>query len=80
MADKTLDTKGLNCPLPILKAKKAIAEVPVGGTLEVLATDPGAVGDFEAFCRQTKHELVENYRGRRRLPLPDQADRLTCRT
>lgn len=60
MADKTLDTKGLNCPLPILKAKKAIAEVPVGGTLEVLATDPGAVGDFEAFCRQTKHELLES--------------------
>jgi tRNA 2-thiouridine synthesizing protein A len=60
MADKTLDTKGLNCPLPILKAKKAIADVPVGGVLEVLATDPGAVGDFEAFCRQTKHELVES--------------------
>lgn len=60
MADKTLDTKGLNCPLPILKAKKAIADVPVGGTLEVLATDPGAVADFQAFCRQTKHELVEN--------------------
>jgi tRNA 2-thiouridine synthesizing protein A len=60
MADKTLDTKGLNCPLPILKAKKAIAEVPVGGTLEVLATDPGAVADFQAFCRQTKHELLEN--------------------
>ena len=59
MADKTLDTKGLNCPLPILKAKKAIAEVPVSGTLEVLATDPGAVADFQAFCRQTKHELVE---------------------
>jgi tRNA 2-thiouridine synthesizing protein A len=60
MADKTLDTKGLNCPLPILKAKKAIADVPVGGTLEVLATDPGAVPDFQAFCRQTKHELVEH--------------------
>jgi tRNA 2-thiouridine synthesizing protein A len=60
MADKTLDTKGLNCPLPILKAKKAIGDVPVGGTLEVLATDPGAVADFQAFCRQTKHELVEN--------------------
>jgi tRNA 2-thiouridine synthesizing protein A len=60
MADKTLDTKGLNCPLPILKAKKAIADVPVGGTLEVLATDPGAVPDFQAFCRQTKHELLES--------------------
>ena len=61
MADKTLDTKGLNCPLPILKAKKAIGEVPVNGTLEVLATDPGAVADFQAFCRQTKHELVEHF-------------------
>ena len=60
MADKTLDTKGQNCPVPILKAKKAIGEVPVGGTLEVLATDPGSVGDFEAFCRQAKHEMVES--------------------
>ena len=59
MADKTLDTKGLNCPLPILKAKKAIQDVPPGGTLEVLATDPGSVADFQAFCRQTKHALVE---------------------
>ncbi len=59
MADKTLDTKGLNCPLPILKAKKAIQDVPAGGTLEVLATDPGSVADFQAFCRQTKHTLVE---------------------
>lgn len=59
MADKTLDTQGLNCPLPILKAKKAIAEVPTGGTLEVLATDPGAVADFQAFCRQAKHQLLE---------------------
>ncbi|MGE0627861.1 MAG: sulfurtransferase TusA family protein [Hyphomicrobiaceae bacterium] len=60
MADKTLDTKGANCPIPILKAKKAIGEVPVGGTLEVLATDPGAVADFQAFARQTGHELVEH--------------------
>lgn len=59
MADKTLDTKGLNCPLPILKVKKAIQEVPVGGTLEVLATDPGSVEDFQTFCRQTRHELIE---------------------
>lgn len=59
MPDKTLDTKGLNCPLPILKVKKAILDIPVGGTLEVLATDFGAVGDFEAFCRQTTHELLE---------------------
>ena len=59
MADKSLDTKGLNCPLPILKAKKAMGDVPVGGTLEVLATDPGAVADFHAFCKAIGHTLVE---------------------
>lgn len=59
MADKTLDTKGLNCPLPILKVKKAMGEIPKGGTLEVLATDPGAAADFEAFCRTTGHTLRE---------------------
>lgn len=58
MADKTLDARGLTCPLPILKAKKAMGEVPVGGTLEVLATDPGASDDFKAFCRTTGHELL----------------------
>ncbi|MDJ0939880.1 MAG: sulfurtransferase TusA family protein [Woeseiaceae bacterium] len=60
MADHTLDAKGLNCPLPILKARKALKEVPSGGTLEILATDPGSVADFEAFCRQTGNELVEH--------------------
>ncbi len=60
MADKTLDTKGLNCPLPILKTKKAIAGVPKGGTLEVLATDPGAVADFKAFCETTGNALLEH--------------------
>lgn len=60
MADATLDAKGLNCPLPILKAKKAIGDVAKGGTLEVLATDPGSVADFEAFCRTTGHTLVES--------------------
>jgi len=60
MADKTLDAKGLNCPLPILKAKKALKDVPTGGTLEILATDPGSVADFEAFCRSTGNELVES--------------------
>jgi tRNA 2-thiouridine synthesizing protein A len=59
MADKTLDARGLNCPLPILKTKKAIGEVPAGGTLEVLATDPGAPADFEAFSASTGHALVE---------------------
>jgi tRNA 2-thiouridine synthesizing protein A len=60
MADHTLDAKGLNCPLPILKAKKALKEVTAGGTLEILATDPGSVADFQAFCRQTGNELVEH--------------------
>ena len=60
MADHTLDAKGLNCPLPILKARKALKDVPDGGTLEILATDPGSVADFEAFCRQTGNELVEH--------------------
>jgi len=60
MADQTLDAKGLNCPLPILRAKKALSTLPPGGTLEVLATDPGAVKDFEAFARTTGHELVES--------------------
>jgi tRNA 2-thiouridine synthesizing protein A len=60
MADQVLDAKGLNCPLPILKAKKALKDVPTGGTLEILATDPGSVKDFEAFCRTTGNELVEH--------------------
>jgi tRNA 2-thiouridine synthesizing protein A len=58
MASRVLDAKGLNCPLPILKAKKELKEVPIGGTLEVLATDPGAVKDFEAFCKATGNVLV----------------------
>ena len=60
MADKVLDAKGLNCPLPILKAKKALKDVPAGGTLEILATDPGSVADFQAFARQTGNELLEH--------------------
>jgi tRNA 2-thiouridine synthesizing protein A len=63
MADQTLDVKGLNCPLPILRAKKALNGMAVGSTLEVLATDPGAVKDFEAFCRTTGNELVESDQG-----------------
>ena len=58
MADQLVDAKGLNCPLPILRAKKALKDVGLGGTLEVLATDPGAVKDFEAFCRVTGNELL----------------------
>jgi tRNA 2-thiouridine synthesizing protein A len=60
MADQVLDVKGLSCPLPILRAKKALKDVPIGGTLQVLATDPGAVKDFEAFCRATGNELLES--------------------
>lgn len=56
----TLDTKGMNCPLPILKAKKAIKGLEAGETLEVLSTDPGSVKDFEAFCRSTGNELLES--------------------
>ena len=59
MTEHVLDTKGLNCPLPILKAKKALKDVPTGEVLQILATDPGAVADFEAFCRTTENELVE---------------------
>lgn len=57
--DKELDTRGLNCPLPILKAKKALAELSSGQMLKVIATDPGSVRDFQAFAKQTGNELVE---------------------
>jgi tRNA 2-thiouridine synthesizing protein A len=59
MSDKIVDAKGASCPIPILKTKKAINEVQPGGTLEVLATDPGSVADFQAFCRSTGNTLVE---------------------
>ena len=55
-----LDTKGMNCPLPILKTRKVIKGLAVGDTLQVLSTDPGSVRDFEAFCRSTGNELVES--------------------
>jgi tRNA 2-thiouridine synthesizing protein A len=57
MAHQVLDVKGLNCPLPIPRAKKALKDVAVGATLEVLSTDPRSVPDFEAFCRATGHSL-----------------------
>ena len=60
MAEHLLDAKGLNCPLPILKAKKALKDVPTGEVLQVLSTDPGSKADFEAFCRTTGNELVES--------------------
>lgn len=56
---KELDTRGLTCPLPILKAKKALAELQSGQLLKVVATDPGSTRDFQAFARQTGNELVE---------------------
>jgi tRNA 2-thiouridine synthesizing protein A len=62
-ATKELDTRGLNCPLPILKAKKALADMLSGEVLKVVATDPGSVRDFQAFARQTGNELVEQTSG-----------------
>lgn len=59
MSTTVLDTKGLSCPLPILRVKKAIKDVPAGGTLQVLATDPGSVKDFEAFCKASGQQLLE---------------------
>lgn len=58
--DKELDACGLNCPLPILRAKKALAELDSGQILSIIATDPGAVKDFEAFSKQTGNELLES--------------------
>ena len=60
---KELDTRGLNCPLPILKAKKALADMVSGELLKVVSTDPGSVRDFQAFARQTGNELVEQTSG-----------------
>jgi TusA-related sulfurtransferase len=57
--DKELDTRGLNCPLPILKAKKALTDMQTGQLLKVVSTDAGSVRDFQAFARQTGNELVE---------------------
>ena len=59
MNSETLDVIGLKCPLPILRAKKALAQMQQGDVLTVLATDGGAPGDFEAFCRQTGHVLLD---------------------
>ncbi|MDD2925159.1 sulfurtransferase TusA family protein [Rhodoferax sp.] len=57
--DKEIDTSGLNCPLPILKAKKALSELQSGQTLKVIATDGGSLRDFQAFAKQTGNELLE---------------------
>jgi tRNA 2-thiouridine synthesizing protein A len=56
--DKELDARGLNCPLPILRAKKALADMQSGQVLKIVATDPGSVKDFQAFCKQTGHTLL----------------------
>lgn len=55
-----LDARGLNCPMPILRAKKALKDLAPGETLKILATDPGSVNDFQSFCRTTGNELVES--------------------
>lgn len=57
---KELDTSGLNCPMPILRAKKALKELQPGEVLKVTSTDPGSVKDFEAFAKQTGNELLES--------------------
>ena len=57
-----VDAKGLNCPMPLLKAKKALNELSAGALLKVLATDPGSVRDFEVFSRQSGHALLESLR------------------
>ena len=62
MADALLDATGLRCPLPALKARKMLKTIAAGSTLEILATDPGSVPDFEAFCVAGGHELLENNR------------------
>lgn len=56
--DKELDARGLMCPLPILRCKKALADIEGGQVLKVIATDPGSVKDFQAFCKQTGHEMA----------------------
>ena len=63
MTTTTLDTKGMNCPLPVLKAKKALKDLAAGDLLEVLSTDPGSVKDFDSFCRTTGNELLETDTG-----------------
>ena len=58
--DNELDASGLNCPLPILRAKKALADMSAGQVLHIIATDPGSVKDFDAFAKQTGNELMES--------------------
>jgi tRNA 2-thiouridine synthesizing protein A len=58
--DKDLDARGLNCPLPILRAKKSLSEMSSGQVLRIVATDPGSVKDFQAFSKQTGNELLSH--------------------
>jgi tRNA 2-thiouridine synthesizing protein A len=58
--DKELNARGLNCPLPILRAKKALTDMQSGQVLKIVATDPGSVKDFQAFCKQTGNELLSH--------------------
>ena len=80
---KEVDARGLNCPLPILRAKKALADMESGQILKVLATDPGSQRDFAAFAKQTGNEIVESRRTTRRFsflmqpPLKRRLERLT---
>ena len=60
MADKKLDARGLNCPLPILRAKRALNDMTSSEALYIVATDPGSAEDFEVFARQTGNELLES--------------------
>jgi tRNA 2-thiouridine synthesizing protein A len=60
MADATLDARGLTCPMPVLKARKALQGLKPGATLEVLATDPGTTRDFQALCEATGHQLLQS--------------------
>lgn len=59
-ATQTLDARGLNCPLPILRTKKALNALQAGDTLEIHASDPGSVKDMQSFCQQTGNELVSS--------------------
>lgn len=59
MSSTQLDATGLKCPIPVLKASKAVKQLSAGDRLEILATDPGAVADFDAFCTTGGHEMLE---------------------
>ena len=58
MSETLLDVKGMSCPLPVLRANRALRDLPPGGRLRVLATDKAAIGDFQSYCRETGHALL----------------------